>query len=39
VNDFVFNSGLIQWNAVEVTLAEPIEDAFGRFEQMPDPIY
>jgi hypothetical protein len=39
VNDFLFNSGLIQWNAVEVTLCEPIEDAFARFEQMPDPIY
>jgi len=39
VNDFVMQSGLIQWNSVRVSLAEPLEQALGHIEQMPPPIY
>jgi hypothetical protein len=39
VNDFVQQTGLIQWNSIRVSQAEPIEQALGRLDTMPPPIY
>jgi hypothetical protein len=39
VNDFIQQSGLIQWNSVRVSMAEPLEDALGRMDLLPPPIY
>jgi hypothetical protein len=39
VNDFVQQSGLIQWNSIRISLAEPLADALAHIDQMPPPIY
>ncbi len=39
VNEFVQRSGLIQWNSVRVSMAEPLEVALARIDQMPPAIY
>ena len=39
VNTFVFQSGLIQWNSVRVSFAEPLEVALQHMEMMPPPLY
>ncbi len=39
VNEFVQRSGLIQWNSVRVSMAEPLEVALSRMDQMPPAIY
>src|SRR5579859_5002940 len=39
VNDFIQQSGLIQSNSVRVSMAEPLQDALGRIDQIPPPIY
>ena len=39
VNEFVQQSGLIQWNSVRVSLAEPLQDAIARIDSLPPPIY
>jgi hypothetical protein len=39
VNDFIQQSGLIQWNTVRVSMAEPLENAMGRLDTMPPAIY
>src|ERR1700733_3435806 len=35
VNDFIQQSGLIQWNSVRVSLAEPLQDALARIDKLP----
>ena len=39
VNDFVQQSGLIQWNSVRVSLAETMQESLGRLESLPPAIY
>jgi hypothetical protein len=39
VNEFVQESGLIHWNSVRVSLAEPLQDALGRIDSLPPAIY
>jgi hypothetical protein len=39
VNDFIQQSGLIQWNSVRVSMAEPLADALGRLDSIPPAIY
>jgi hypothetical protein len=39
VNDFSQQSGLIQWNSVRVSLAEPLQDALGHLDSLPPAIY
>jgi hypothetical protein len=39
VNDFVQQSGLIQWNSVRISSAEPLEVAMSHMSEMPPPIY
>jgi hypothetical protein len=39
VNDFVLRTGLIQWNSVRVSFAEPLAQALGHINEMPPPIY
>jgi hypothetical protein len=39
VHDFIQQSGLIQWNSVRVSLAEPLEDALARMDAIPPAIY
>jgi hypothetical protein len=39
VNDFIQQSGLIQWNSVHVSLAEPLADTIGRIGNLPPAIY
>jgi uncharacterized protein with GYD domain len=39
VNDFIQQSGLIQWNSVRVSIAEPLQDALGRLDTIPPAIY
>ncbi len=38
-NDFVQQGGLIQWNSVRVSLAEPLQDALGHLDLLPPAIY
>ncbi len=39
VNDLVQESGLIQWNSVRVSTAEPLADALGKIDKILPPIY
>jgi hypothetical protein len=39
VNDFIQQSGLIQWNSVRVSLAEPLQDALSHIDSLPPAIY
>jgi hypothetical protein len=39
VNEFIQQSGLIQWNSVRVSMAEPLQDALARIEKIPPAIY
>jgi hypothetical protein len=39
VNDFIQQSGLIQWNSVRVSLVESLEATLGRLDTMPPAIY
>jgi hypothetical protein len=39
VNDFVQQSGLIQWNSVRVSLAQPLQDVLAHIDSMPPAIY
>jgi len=39
VNEFVLQTGLMQWNTVEVTTVKPFEEAMKDLEKMPPPIY
>jgi hypothetical protein len=39
VNDFIQRSGLIQWNSVRVSLAEPLQEALGRLDSLPPALY
>ncbi len=38
VNDFIQQSGLIQWNSVRMSMAEPLEVALGRLDRIPPAI-
>jgi hypothetical protein len=39
VNEFIYESGLIQWNSVRVSMAEPLPDALKHLEEIPPPLY
>ena len=39
VNDLVQRSGLIQWNSVRISIAEPLDQALSNLGSMPPPIY
>jgi hypothetical protein len=39
VNDFLVETGLIQWNSVRVSMAQPLQDALAEMERMPPPLY
>jgi hypothetical protein len=39
VNEFIQQSGLIQWNSARVSMAEPLQDALARMEKIPPAIY
>jgi hypothetical protein len=39
VNEFVQQSGLIHWNSVRVSLAEPLQDALARIDSLPPALY
>jgi hypothetical protein len=39
VEDFVLQSGLMQWNSVRVSSARPLQDAPAEFGKMPPPLY
>ena len=39
VQDFVMQSGLMQWNSVSVDSVKPLDQAMKEMETMPPPIY
>ncbi len=39
VDDFVQQSGLIQWNSVRVSAAQTLAEALGSLDKLPPPIY
>jgi len=39
VNEFIQQSGLIQWNSARVSMAEPLQDALARMDKIPPAIY
>jgi hypothetical protein len=39
VNDFALESGLVQWNSVQVSMAKPLQDALGDLNRAPPPLY
>jgi hypothetical protein len=39
VNEFVQQSGLIQWNTVHISVAEPLDQVMGRIDSLPSPLY
>ncbi len=39
VNDFIQRTGLIQWNSVRVSMVEALQNALGRLNEMPPPLY
>lgn len=39
VQDFVMQSGLMQWNTVSIASVKPLEQAMKEIETMPPPIY
>jgi hypothetical protein len=39
IEEFVLQSGLIQWNTVRVAAAMSLEEAMQRLERVPPPIY
>ncbi len=39
VQEFIFQSGLMQWNTVRVSPAKPLQDVMKDFEKMPPPLY
>jgi hypothetical protein len=39
VNDFVEQSGLVQWNSVRVSMATPLQDALAGLDKLPPPLY
>ena len=39
VNDFVTETGLLQWNSVRVSMARPLPDALEEIERMPAALY
>jgi hypothetical protein len=39
VNEFVQEAGLIQWNTIDISMAEPLEIAMGRLDSIPPPLY
>jgi hypothetical protein len=40
VQEFLYSSGLIQWNTAKVSLAQPIAEAMGDLAKLPsEPLY
>ena len=39
IHNFVAETGLMQWNAVRVTLAIPMEESMKELARIPPPIY
>ena len=39
VDDFVTQAGLTHWNAVRVSLAQPLADALADLSSVPPPLY
>jgi hypothetical protein len=39
IHDFVAETGLLQWNAVRVTFALPIEESMKELAKIPPPLY
>jgi hypothetical protein len=35
VNDFLIESGLVQWNTVRVSMAQPLPDALAELDKLP----
>ena len=39
VNDFLIETGLVQWNSVRVSMAQALPDALAEIERMPAALY
>ena len=39
VNEFVLASGMVQWNSVRVTPAQPLQEALAELDKVPPPLY
>ena len=39
VNDFLVETGLMQWNSARVSMAQPLPEALADMERMPPPLY
>jgi hypothetical protein len=40
VNDFLLETGLVQWNAARVSMAQPLPDALAELDRLPTgPLY
>jgi hypothetical protein len=39
VNDFALESGLVQWNSVRVSMAQPLQEALAQLNRVPPPLY
>ena len=39
INDFLVETGLVQWQSTRVSLARPLPDALGEIERMPAALY
>ena len=39
VNDFLLESGIVQWNSVRVSMAQPLQDALAELSKGPPPLY
>jgi hypothetical protein len=39
VNDFLLESGLIQWQTCRVSLAQTMADALGELSKVPEPLF
>ena len=39
VQDFLAETGLVQWNSVRVSMAQPLPDALAEIERMPAALY
>lgn len=39
VNDFLLETGMIQWNTARVSMAQPLSEALSQLEKVPAPLY
>jgi len=39
IEEFIVQSGMIQWNTAKISPARPLADAMSHFDQSPPPLY